>query len=61
MIKLAETILHDILDELTDRSGFDSWWYGCDVSIQQEIENAIMNIIDSNVEREKSLLNSEEN
>lgn len=34
-----------VIDELTDRRGFDDWWFGIDEEIQQEILDTITEII----------------
>lgn len=52
---LAENIIHDIFDELTDRSGFNGWWDGIDGDIQQEIRNTLTDLTVANLQRQDSL------
>ena len=53
--KLADIIVFDIVDELTDRNGFDHWWFNLDQDIQQELMGALIATVDANLEREASL------
>jgi hypothetical protein len=40
-------VVSKILLELNDRSGFDGWWSNIDYDIQEEIENELVSIIKS--------------
>ena len=63
--KLAETILHDIEDELTDHYTFLNWWWNeLDDKERHLVRGRLVGIIDNNIEREASLaeqLNTELN
>lgn len=59
---VAETIVFDIVDELTDQSALRQAWYNLNNDIKQEITGKLIGIVDQNLEREASLrdtLNSE--
>jgi len=38
-------IIENILGELNGRSGFDDWWYNIDEDIQEEITEALVNLL----------------
>ena len=62
--RVAHDIVFDIIDELTDRSGFAGWWGMIDRDIKKEIQGKLVGVIDNNLEREASLkekVNSELN
>jgi len=55
MKKLAEEIVHDLLDELSDRGGFSGWWDDVDAGIQSEIREELTKSVLSNLKRDASL------
>jgi hypothetical protein len=52
MSKLAQTIVFDIIDELTDRKGFDALFFDLDKDTRNELDGKLIGIVDENIERE---------
>lgn len=42
----AKKIVKVVLDDLDGRSGFDHWWGGIDVDIQNEIRATLVGLVD---------------
>jgi hypothetical protein len=38
-------IVEDLIGELTNRSGFDDWWYSIDEEIQEEIIEELVTVL----------------
>lgn len=55
MKDLAENVIHNIFDDLTDRSGFGGWWDSIDQDIQDEIRETLTNIVLEELKRDASL------
>jgi hypothetical protein len=56
---LSENIIHDILDELTDYSEFNQWWYEITPEAREEVEAVLLGLVCSNIHRVGDLLNEE--
>jgi hypothetical protein len=46
MRSIAEVIVGDILSELSDRAGFDSWWSSIDPEVRKELKNKLEQVVE---------------
>lgn len=52
MKKLADTIVFDIVDELTDEKGFDAWWHGLCADKRDRLTKVMSDHVTSNILRQ---------
>lgn len=57
MSKLAQNIVRDIVNELTNRKGIGDEWFSIEMDIQEEIIGDLEAVVDRNIKRIISLNN----
>jgi len=46
---MEQEIVDEIIDVLSDRSGFDDWWKNIDVDNQNEIKEMLVNVVKTKI------------
>ena len=57
--KLSENIIHDVLDELTDYTEFNQWWFEITPEAQEEVIETLLGLVEQNIHRVGNLINQD--